>query len=87
MCCSLLAASSNVLANDNQALTDNDVRKLLIQQSIASYSGSCPCPYNTTRNGSRCGKRSAWSKPGGRSPLCYATDITDEMVTQHRKSY
>jgi len=83
--CTLLAISSSVLAEDNNALTDDEIRNKLIQQSIASYSGNCPCPYNATRNGSRCGKRSAWSKPGGRSPLCYARDISDEMVKRYRK--
>ncbi len=33
-----------------KAPTDDEIREILIQQSIRSYSGSCPCPYNTTRN-------------------------------------
>ena len=28
------------------------------------------------RNGKECGKRSAYSKPGGYEPLCYVSDIT-----------
>ncbi|MEP7452723.1 SH3 domain-containing protein [Phyllobacterium sp. SB3] len=35
------------------------------------YSGTCDCPYDYARNGSRCGGRSAYSRPGGRSPICY----------------
>jgi hypothetical protein len=31
-------------------------------------------------NGAACGGVSAWSKPGGFSPLCYAGDISDRMV-------
>lgn len=50
-------------------------KRQMIRRSIASYSGSCPCPYSRARNGSSCGKRSAWSKPGGASPLCYLSDI------------
>jgi len=46
-----------------------------IQQSINNYSGNCPCPYNRASNGSRCGKRSAYSRPGGYSPLCYSSDV------------
>lgn len=34
-------------------------------------SGSCDCPYDYTSSGSRCGDRSAYSRPGGRSPVCY----------------
>ncbi len=64
--------------------TDAAIRQALIDQSIASYSGRCPCPYNTMKNGHSCGGRSAYSRPGGRSPLCYPKDISDEMVRSYR---
>lgn len=67
------------------SLTDDQVRERMIQESIGSYSGNCPCPYNLARNGSSCGKRSAYSKPGGAVPLCYKSDITDEMVKAWRR--
>jgi uncharacterized protein YraI len=35
------------------------------------YVGTCDCPYDRMRNGRLCGGNSAYSKPGGRSPLCY----------------
>lgn len=60
------------------------IKQKMIEESIAFYPGNCPCPYNSTRNGSRCGKRSAWSKSGGYSPLCYESDITEEMVKKFR---
>lgn len=66
--------------------TDEQVRQALIQQSIASYPGNCPCPYNTASNGSRCGKRSAYSKPGGHAPLCFPQDVTDKMVEDYRRA-
>ena len=50
----------------------------MIQESIAQYPGKCPCPYSTMSNGKKCGKRSAYSKPGGFEPLCYVSDITGE---------
>lgn len=59
------------------------IKDQMIKESISRYSGSCPCPYNTTRNGSRCGGRSAYSKPGGYTPLCYKIDIDDEMVKKY----
>ena len=40
----------------------------------AAVSGSCDCPYDTDRRGRSCGKRSAYSRPGGRSPICYMRD-------------
>lgn len=36
--------------------------------------GRCDCPYDEMRNGRSCGGRSAWSKPGGRQPVCYVGD-------------
>ena len=51
--------------------------KELIQESIANYPGKCPCPYSIKSNGKKCGKNSAYSKPGGYEPLCYFSDITD----------
>ncbi len=77
----LLVTGVSFAASD---LTDAQVRQRMIQESIASYSGSCPCPYNSARNGSQCGGRSAYSKPGGASPLCYPKDISDAMVQQWR---
>ena len=68
-----------------QQLTDDQVRRAIIRDSMASYPGSCPCPYNRAKNGSRCGKRSAYSRPGGYAPLCYPHDISDEMVRSYRQ--
>ena len=65
--------------------TDAQVRQILIDKSIEAYPGNCPCPYNTMRNGRACGKRSAWNKPGGYAPLCYAEDVSDEQVAQSRQ--
>ena len=47
----------------------------MIKESIANYPGKCPCPYSIMSNGKECGKRSAYSKPGGYEPLCYVSDI------------
>lgn len=58
-------------------------RRTIIRQSIAAYPGSCACPYNTDRAGRRCGKRSAWSRPGGFSPVCYDSDISQSRLNSH----
>lgn len=58
-------------------------RKDLIRQSIANYSGNCPCPYNRDRAGRKCGRRSAWSRPGGYSPLCYDSDVSRSRLTAY----
>lgn len=80
----LVSAAVPVMAKGPGALSDAQVRQVLIRQSIASYPGNCPCPYNSASNGSSCGKRSAWSRGGGYSPLCYADDVTKEMIATYR---
>jgi hypothetical protein len=35
------------------------------------YTGSCDCPYDLDSAGRQCGARSAYSRPGGESPVCY----------------
>ena len=48
-----------VFAAPPLAETDKEIKQILIRESIASHSGSCPCPYNLDRAGRSCGK------PGG----------------------
>jgi len=67
--------------------TDDQIRQLIIQNSIASYPGTCACPFNSTRNGSSCGRRSAWSKQGGYAPICYKDEVSKEMVSEWRKGH
>jgi hypothetical protein len=73
-------------ADGKKKLSDAQVRQILIDESIAAYSESCPCPYSAARNGSRCGKRSAYSREGGEAPLCYARDVTVDMVKTYRET-
>jgi hypothetical protein len=54
----------------------------LIAESIARYPGNCACPYNRDARGRSCGKRSAWNKPDGYSPLCFPEDVTADMVRE-----
>jgi len=63
------------------------IRQILIEESVSAYSGSCPCPYSTARNGSRCGRRSAYSRPGGADVLCYPKDVSDALVEQYRAAH
>lgn len=58
------------------------VVELIIQLSIAQYSGSCPCPHSQDRAGRRCGNRSAYSQPGGAHPVCYPSQVSDRMIEQ-----
>lgn len=53
-----LADSSTVAAAAAQE-TDSEIRQAIIRESIARYSGSCPCPYSVDRGGRRCRGRCA----------------------------
>ena len=62
------------------------VKQQIIEASITSYPGVCACPFNRARNGSSCGRRSAWSKAGGYAPVCYKKEVTQEMIKRWRQS-
>lgn len=66
-------------------ISDVEIADRIIAQSIANYSGNCPCPFNTDRAGRRCGRRSAYSKPGGASPICFVGDVTPAMIAAFRR--
>lgn len=83
----VIAVALAVLSSPALAASDAEVKQAVIRESIASYSGSCPCPYNTARNGSSCGRRSAYSRAGGYAPICYASDVTPEMVSNYRRTH
>jgi len=68
-------------------LSDAQIRQRIIEESISSYPGNCPCPYNVDRAGRSCGRRSAYSRPGGYSPKCYATDVSETEVRAYRASH
>ncbi|WP_245364735.1 SH3 domain-containing protein [Agrobacterium tumefaciens] len=67
------------------SVPDSMIIQRIIAESLASYPGSCACPYNTDRGGRRCGKRSAYSKPGGYAPICYPQDVTKAMIDAFRR--
>ena len=70
-----------------QPLTDAQIRAVIIRQSVASYPGTCACPYHVARNGSSCGRRSAYSRGGGYAPMCYASDVSDAAVAAYRRGH
>lgn len=77
--------ASDISIAKSNSLSDDQVRQRIIDDSVASYPGTCACPFNTARNGSLCGGRSAWSKAGGYSPICYKKEVTKEMVKAWRQ--
>jgi hypothetical protein len=80
----LLFTSANIFGNQ---LSDDQIKDNIVKKSVESYLtsiGNCPCPYNRDKIGHLCGKRSAWSRVGGNSPLCYRSDITSDMLLKYK---
>lgn len=75
------------IATAKGVVSDAQVKQAIIDESISAYPGTCACPFNSARNGSSCGGRSAWSRAGGYSPICYKKEVTKEMVKQWRDSH
>jgi hypothetical protein len=75
------------LISYSKTAQDQQIIKNIISESIASYSGNCPCPYNRASNGSACGRRSAYSKVGGYAPVCYAKDVTPAMISTYKHKH
>jgi len=69
------------------AQSDAQIRQRIIRESIAAYPGPCPCPYNIDRAGRSCGRRSAYSRPGGYAPICYPADVSAEDVAAWRRAH
>ena len=69
--------SSSFFAFAPRAVADNRMRNPI--RSAAGSGHGCPCPYDqiVRTNGKiyRCGKTSAWSRPGGIHPTCYDSDL------------
>lgn len=64
---------------------DSAIVSYVLAESRARYPGNCACPDDRDRAGRRCGGRSAYSRPGGYSPLCYPRDVTPEMIERARR--
>jgi hypothetical protein len=70
------------------ALTTAAIAAIIVQASRAQYHAGgrpCACPDDTMRNGRACGGRSAYSRPGRASPLCYPSDVTTAMIESYRQ--
>jgi SH3-like domain-containing protein len=65
------------------AIDQSAIIARIIQDSISAYPGNCPCPYNRDKGGRSCGKRSAYSKPGGYDPICFPQDVTPNMIESY----
>jgi hypothetical protein len=70
-----------------EILTAAAIAALIVAESRRAYHAGgkpCACPDDSMRNGRACGSRSAYTRPGGASPLCYPTDVSEAMIKSYR---
>jgi hypothetical protein len=68
-----------------QRYHDDDVRRMMIEESLARFGAECPCPYSYAWNGRQCANNSAYMKRQGETPLCYPNDISQRDVILYRR--
>jgi hypothetical protein len=68
------------------AQSDEDIRRLLIQDSLARFQGYCPCPYSYDR-GQQCADKSVYGRPSGRPSdlYCYPGDVPYWVIVEYRR--
>ena len=62
---------------------DTEIRTAIVQQSITSYQGPCPCPYSAPT----CEGHSAYDKPTNQLVYCYTKDVPADMVSSYRATH
>jgi hypothetical protein len=82
----VLAAALLVAAPALAQRDDEEIRRILIQDSLARFSGYCPCPYSYDR-GQQCADKSAYSRRTAYPPdlYCYPNDIHWRDVEEYRR--
>jgi hypothetical protein len=81
-------SQSDIKRKGEVALTAAAIAAILVQASRNQYYATghpCACPDDLMRNGQRCGGRSAYSRPGGATPLCYPNDVSPEMIRSYQE--
>ena len=78
----IMIGSSLAMADDK--ISDDEIKTVLIQQSIQAYGGECPCPYSKSPKGVPCGLNSAYSKIDRFTILCYSSNVTQKMIKEYR---
>ena len=72
-------------ARNCAGMSDAQIREAIVRESRNTYYRTghpCACPNDSDRRGHSCGRRSAYSRPGGTSPKCYPTDVTRQDISE-----
>jgi hypothetical protein len=81
-----LAAALLLWALPALAQHDDELRRMVIEDSLARFQGYCPCPYSYDR-GQQCGDKSAYSRRTALPPdlYCYPKDVSWWDVEYYRE--
>ena len=68
------------------AQSDEDIRRLVVEDSLARFQGYCPCPYSYDR-GQQCADKSVYSQSPGRPVdlYCYPHDVPYWEIVNYRR--
>jgi hypothetical protein len=80
---SLLAIAIPLGALPAAAQRDEDIRRLIVEDSLARFSGYCPCPYSYDR-GEQCAEKSVYSRRLDPYLYCYPADVHWRDVQAYR---
>ena len=73
------------MAAEAQRWSDDDLRKRIIEESIARFGRDCPCPYSYAWNGRQCAGDSAYMKRTADAPYCYPQDVPPIEMRRFRE--
>lgn len=85
--CILLSFGTAYSQPAPRTLTEQQIAEIIVRESRDAYHKTgrpCACPDDLARNGSRCGARSAYSRPGGADPYCYISDVPKAKIDAYR---
>jgi hypothetical protein len=72
-----------LLALPAAAQSDEEIRKAIVQDSLARFIGYCPCPYSYDR-GQQCADQSVYSRRADPWLRCYPQDVTWQEIRDYR---
>jgi hypothetical protein len=82
----VVAVPALLWAAPGLAQSDEDIRRLVIEDSLARFQGYCPCPYSYDR-GQQCADKSVYSQSAGRPVdlYCYPRDVPYWEIVNYRR--
>ena len=81
--CFSLTVLASAHAGSCSGRTADQIRAAIVRESRAAYYATghpCACPDDRDRRGHSCGRRSAYSRPGGAEPKCYPRDVSEAEI-------